>query len=74
MQNRLFSAGKFLGALVALLIAVTGYIRIDDWSRGHLNGWLRGGLAILLVVIVAALSIGMLPSLGAAIVEWWRQW
>jgi hypothetical protein len=35
--ERLWQAGRGLGGLLIILMAVVGYIRLDDWTRGYLS-------------------------------------
>jgi hypothetical protein len=47
---------QVLGGLLALLMAVAGYVRLDEWSKGYYTGWLRLATASLI---------------GAAGAGWW---
>ena len=33
--------GKGLAGIVALLLTLTAYLRLDDWSKGYLSGFLK---------------------------------
>jgi hypothetical protein len=51
--------GKILVGLVALLAVVTGYIRLDDWTKGYYTGWLR--LAAWGILAVVGTGLFWLP-------------
>jgi len=52
--RQLLSA-KLLVALVALLAAVAGYFRLEEWTRGYYTGVLR----VLLLLCVGAVGAGL---------------
>jgi hypothetical protein len=41
MQDRMLWAGRILAGVVVLLVAVAGYFRIEDWTKGYYTTWLR---------------------------------
>jgi hypothetical protein len=55
--ERLWQAGHLLGGLVVMLIALVGYIRLDDWTKGYLSLPLKLG----------ALSV----AIAGPVVLWW---
>jgi hypothetical protein len=46
--------GEILAGVVALLLAIAGYIRLDEWTRGYYTGWLRLAALLLLGAIGAS--------------------
>lgn len=54
-RNRLAGVGILLAGAVFLCIAVGGYLRLDEWSKGYYTGWLRFGALTLLAVAGAGL-------------------
>jgi hypothetical protein len=56
MEHRLPLVARILGALVALLVAVTSYVRLDELSKGYYKGWLR----LAATAFVAAAWAGLL--------------
>jgi hypothetical protein len=55
VHHRLGLLGRILAAVVALLAVVTGYIRLDDWTKGYYTGWLLAGAAGGLALVGTAL-------------------
>jgi hypothetical protein len=55
-QERMFALAKVLAGLVVFFIALAGYFRLDEWTKGYYTTWLR----------VAA--VGFVVGLGAALV------
>jgi hypothetical protein len=53
--DRLALAAKVLGTLVALLTVLTGYIRLDEFTKGFYTGWLR----LAAVGLLAAVGVGL---------------
>ena len=47
-ERRMVHLGQFLAGIVALLAVVTGYIRLDEYTKGYYTGWLRLGAVSLL--------------------------
>jgi|SRR6516164_104079 hypothetical protein len=45
IEQRQFSVLKILAVVVAVLLAVAGYVRLDEWSKGYYTTWLRLGAA-----------------------------
>jgi hypothetical protein len=45
IEQRQFSVFKILAIVVALLVAIAGYVRLDEWSKGFYTTWLRLGAA-----------------------------
>lgn len=41
LQHRVLLTAKILGSLLAILLTVALYVRIDEWSKGYYTGWLR---------------------------------
>ena len=35
--NRRWQAGRGLGGLLIILLAVIGYVRLDDWTKGYIS-------------------------------------
>jgi hypothetical protein len=54
-QGRELLLGKVLAALVAVLLAVMAYIRLDDWTKGFYSRW----LAVVGVGLVALACVAM---------------
>jgi hypothetical protein len=44
MGERMGILGKLLMAVVALLAAVAGYLRLEDWTKGYYTWWLRAAV------------------------------
>jgi hypothetical protein len=45
--ERLWLAGRGLGGLLVMLVAIVGYLRLDDWTKGYLSFPLKiGALAV----------------------------
>jgi hypothetical protein len=49
---------KVLGGLLALLVAVAGYVRLDEWSKGYYTGWLKLAAAVAVAVGLFLLASG----------------
>lgn len=49
MAERMDGLARGLALIVAVLFAVAGYVRLDEWSKGYYTGWLKA-LAVLGVV------------------------
>lgn len=41
MQERMLWVGRILAGVVVLLVAVAGYFRLEDWTKGYYTTWLR---------------------------------
>ncbi len=54
-EHRMLTLGKILGSLVALCIAVAGYFRLEEATKGYYTGWLRLGA----VGFVSAVGFGL---------------
>jgi hypothetical protein len=58
-QERMMGLGKILAGVVVLLVAASGYFRLDEWTKGYYTTWLRFGTAgfigasILLLLLLA---------------------
>jgi hypothetical protein len=37
VESRLWQAGRGLGGLLIILLAVIGYVRLDDWTKGYIS-------------------------------------
>jgi hypothetical protein len=57
MEAREWLVAKVLGGLLALLIAVAGYFRLEEATRGYYTNWLRLG------------ALGLLAATGVTL--WW---
>jgi hypothetical protein len=59
VTERLWQAGHILAGLLAMLVAVAGYVRLDDWTKGYFSLPLKlGALALAAggaVVLVRAI-------------------
>jgi hypothetical protein len=55
VNGRLASMARLLAIVVAALAAVSGYIRVDLWSKGSYTNLLRLGLTVMLALV----SIGV---------------
>ena len=53
--GRKVGLGKILGAIVALLAAITGYLRLEEATKGYYTTWLRLGA----ISFLGAVGIGM---------------
>jgi hypothetical protein len=58
MQQRMLWLGKIFAGVVVLLIAVAGYIRLDEWTKGYYSGWL--GLVAAGLIIAAGVGVWLL--------------
>jgi hypothetical protein len=41
MQERMIWVGRILAGVVVLLIALAGYFRLEEWTKGYYTTWLR---------------------------------
>jgi hypothetical protein len=57
IEGRLWLALKVLGGILALCLAVAGYIRLDEWTKGYSNALLRVAATGLVVVVVIVLIL-----------------
>lgn len=55
VEQRMLWLGKVMTILVALLAAVSGYVRLDEQTKGYYSGWLRLGA----VGFVAAVGLAL---------------
>jgi hypothetical protein len=55
MGQRLGWLARVVAGLVALLAAVAGYIRLEEWSKGYYTAWLRVGAVLFLGAVGAGL-------------------
>jgi hypothetical protein len=55
MEQRMLWLGKIFAGVLVLLVAVAGYIRLDEWSKGYYSGWLR----LVAVGLIAAAGVGV---------------
>jgi len=55
VKQRQLWLGKILLGFVALLIGITGYIRLEDATKGYYTAWLRLGLVGVLCAVGAGL-------------------
>jgi hypothetical protein len=55
VEQRLTWVGKIFLGLVALLAAVAGYVRLDEWSKGYYTGLLRLAAAAFVVATAAGM-------------------
>ena len=55
VKHRQLWLGKILLGVVALLTAITGYIRLENATKGYYTGWLRLGLVGVLCAVGAGL-------------------
>ncbi len=59
--ERMLLLGKVMGGILALLVGVGGYIRLDDWTKGVYTSCLGVGLGgVVGVVIVTFISLCLL--------------
>jgi hypothetical protein len=58
MEQRMLWLGKIFAGVVVLLIAVAGYIRLDEWSKGYYSGWLR--LVAAGLIVAAGVGVWLL--------------
>ncbi|HEV3449125.1 MAG TPA: hypothetical protein VG099_31100, partial [Gemmataceae bacterium] len=54
-QERMMLLGKFLAGLVAFLVAVAGYFRLEEATKGYYTTWLRLGV----LSFIAAVGVGI---------------
>jgi hypothetical protein len=54
-QQRHVLTGKALAGLVALLVVIAGYLRLEDLTRGYYTRLLRLGALVLLLLVGAGL-------------------
>jgi hypothetical protein len=57
MQQRQLLAARVLAGLVALLVVATGYLRLEDATRGYYTTLLRLGAGGALALVAAALFL-----------------
>jgi hypothetical protein len=55
VHQRMFILAKVLAGLVVLLAAVSGYLRLDEYTKGYYTGWLR----LAAVALVGAAGAGL---------------
>lgn len=55
VQARLWQAGRGLGGLLIILLAVIGYVRLDDWTKGYISLPLKLTAAAVAIAGPAAL-------------------
>lgn len=55
VQERMFGLGKLLAILVVVLTAATGYLRLDEWTKGYFTTYL-----VLGVVSAVGISLVLL--------------
>ena len=58
MGQRLGWLARVVAGLVALLAAVAGYIRLEEWSKGYYTGWLKLAAAVAVAVGLFLLASG----------------
>ena len=56
MNDRHLLAGRVLIGLVAVLLVVTGYLRLEDLTRGYATTILRAAAVVILMVVGLGLS------------------
>jgi len=56
MSDRHLIAGRVLIGLLAVLLVTTGYLRLEDLTRGYATTLLRVGAVVILLVVGFALS------------------
>jgi hypothetical protein len=54
-QHRMDALARLVAVVTAVLGAVAGYVRLDEWTKGYYTGRLR--LAAVALAIVAALAV-----------------
>jgi hypothetical protein len=54
-RTRMFGLGKFLSVVVAFLAALTGYLRLEEATKGYYTAWLR----LAAISFVGAVGVGM---------------
>jgi hypothetical protein len=55
VQTRLWQAGRGLGGLLIILLAIVGYVRLDDWTKGYISLPLKLTAAAVAIAGPAAL-------------------
>jgi hypothetical protein len=55
-QDRMLFLGKVLFAVVMMLAGVSGYLYLDEWTKGY-AGWLWAGPIIVIVVLVLTVCL-----------------
>jgi len=55
IQERTFTASKWVAGLVAILVALAGYFRLEEATKGYCTTWLRVGAIGFIVAVGAAL-------------------
>jgi hypothetical protein len=58
-EKRMVFLVKFLAGIVALLLTICGFIRLDEWSKGYYTKWLKLG-AVACIVAVSVLLWSLL--------------
>src|SRR4029077_17772380 len=54
-EKRMVFLVEFLVGIVAVLLIVCGYIRLDEWSKGYYAHWLKLGAVGCIVVVTVLL-------------------
>jgi hypothetical protein len=56
-EERVNTAFQVGGVLLAILLAVHGFLRLDAWTKGYLTSWLAiGAIGLVLVAVLAVLA------------------
>jgi hypothetical protein len=57
MQERMLWVGRILAGVVVLLVAMAGYFRLEEWTKGYYTTWLRVATVGFIGSSVAALLL-----------------
>jgi hypothetical protein len=52
-QERVILASQFFGGFALILAVLTGYLRVDEWTRGRYRRWLQMASVAILVLVGA---------------------
>jgi hypothetical protein len=56
--ERLYSGGRILGGLIVALLALIGYVRLDDWTKGYFSTALKlSAIALVVATVVILLAV-----------------
>ena len=54
-EKRMVFLVKVLVGIVALLVTICGYIRLDEWSKGYYTKWLKLGAIVCIAAVTTLL-------------------
>lgn len=57
VQERMIWLGKITAGLIVLLVAATGYLRLDDYTKGYFTTWLLLGVGAVVICGLVAVCL-----------------